>query len=230
MHARKRYLYSIKSKAMNLLFKQKLFYTTMSYTQKINEKENTLYVGRVEGNNKDIYSLQCFRKKGTEIQYKGTIGIIKHEEITSELSVNDAVSILKNYINSKVLDKGKTSSFEKNNIIKKSNSKAKEDKKYKVKETKLVEIERLRVVKDIHLNGNLNPNTTEIKRKQLIEKINNNNSIYPKDEAILVYKARDPKDKRKIVYNIEDGYRRYRLSSEFNLEKVYVDIIEEEIN
>ncbi len=91
---------------------------------------------------------------------------------------------------------------------------------------KLVEISRLRVVRDVHIGCWMNPKTTAKKKVEFLEYMKENNNTYPKSEAILVRKAKDEKDKRKVVYHIEDGYRRYLLSKEFEFEKVYVDILD----
>ena len=104
----------------------------------------------------------------------------------------------------------------------------KKEEAFKIKETKLVELHRLRIVKDIHINGApFNKRSMGQKKKELIEYLEKSNGVYPKDDAILVWKDRDPEDKRRVIYNIEDGYRRYTLSKELGLDKVYVDVIEE---
>lgn len=64
------------------------------------------------------------------------------------------------------------------------------------------------------------------KKDELIKHLEEK-GVYPKDDAILVWKDKDPEDRRRIVYNIEDGYRRFVLSDELGIDKVYVDIIEE---
>lgn len=107
-------------------------------------------------------------------------------------------------------------------------SKNKKDKIFKIKETKLVDLHRLRVVKDIHVNGApFNQVELAQKKKELVEYLEKNNGVYPKHEAILVWKDKDPEDRRRVVYNIEDGYRRFVLSNELELDEVYVNIIEE---
>ncbi len=94
---------------------------------------------------------------------------------------------------------------------------------------KLVELSRLRVVRDVHIGCRMNPKTTKLKRDEIKKYMDQNNGKYPKSEAITVKKAKDENDKRKVVYHIEDGYRRYLLAGEFGLDKVYVDIIDESI-
>lgn len=111
---------------------------------------------------------------------------------------------------------------------KNKNHKREKEETFRIKDTKLVELHRLRVVRDIHINGApFNQREMEQKKKELIKYLEKNNGIYPKHEAILVWKNKDPKDKRRVVYNIEDGYRRSILSKELGLDKVYVNIIEE---
>lgn len=111
---------------------------------------------------------------------------------------------------------------------KNKNHKRKKEETFKIKETKLVDLHRLRVVRDIHINGApFNQREMEQKKKELIEHLEKNNGVYPKHEAILVWKDKDLEDKRRVVYNIEDGYRRCVLSKGLELDKVYVNIIEE---
>lgn len=99
---------------------------------------------------------------------------------------------------------------------------------FKVKEKKYVELSRLRVVLDVHKEEGVNPQKFAKKKRSMTSKVEENKGKYPQEEAILVFKAKDPGDKRKIVYNIQDGFRRYLISQELGLEKVCVAIIDEE--
>ena len=99
---------------------------------------------------------------------------------------------------------------------------------FKIKETKLVDINRLRIVRSVHINGAaFNMESMNKKKEQIVEYLKNNNGIYPKEEAILVWKDKDPEDRRRVVYNIEDGYRRFVLSGKLEIDKVYVNIIDD---
>lgn len=66
----------------------------------------------------------------------------------------------------------------------------------------------------------------KLKRKDIIKQVKKNNGVYPKNEAILVYKDKDLEDRRRVIYKVEDGYRRYVIAKELGLEKIYVAIIE----
>ena len=102
------------------------------------------------------------------------------------------------------------------------------DEDLKIKETKLVDLSRLRIVKDIHINAApFNRKSMKEKREKVVKHLKESNGVYPKEEAILVWKSKDPEDRRRIIYNIEDGYRRYVISNEIGLEKVYVKIIDD---
>ena len=109
-----------------------------------------------------------------------------------------------------------------------ANKKLRKKKKFKIKETKLIDLNKLRIVKDIHINGKpFNVEGMKLKKLDMIKQVEKNKGIYPKQEAILVYRDKDPKDRRRVIYKVEDGYRRYVISKELSLDKVYVSVIEE---
>lgn len=100
---------------------------------------------------------------------------------------------------------------------------------YKTNEIKHVELSRLKVVRDVHTKDSLNAKKFAKKKEEMARKVDENKGRYPKDEAILVLKAKDSEDKRRVVYHIQDGFRRFLISQELGLEKVYVEITDEEI-
>lgn len=99
---------------------------------------------------------------------------------------------------------------------------------YNIKETKLVELQRLMPVKEVHISGLINPRVLASKKDVIEQKKADGKGKYPKEEAITVWKSKSPEDRRKIVYNIEDGYESYLVAKELEFEKVYVRIIEDE--
>ena len=209
-------LYSIKDRILYILQKQGLLYSTGYYRQIRKNKESKVFINEIKGviDDKKIYSIRNYRKRYKKnqepVECKGEIGLIDPQTLNSNLGLEEAIKLLKGYI----LIEG--------NKYKKSNK----NEKFKIKETKLVELFRIRVVRRVHINGKLNPIRTK-QMKNKLEKALEDNNKYPKEEAILVYKARDPKDKRRIVYNIQDGYRRFLLAGELGIDKVYVNIIDE---
>ena len=241
-------LYKLKDTVLEILQKRKLLYTLGYYIQKVNDKEHKLFINKIGSEDDDniIYSLKRYMSKSQKKKYKvefiGNISLIEPQKINSELEINEAIQIIEKYIKTtkEEIEKEENKKQQKEND-KKPNpnkvnkiNKAKQTKKnsYKkekfiIKETKLVELTKLKVVKGIHINGRLNPITTKEKKKEIIEKVSKNKGEYPKDEAILVHKSKDPEDKRRVVYNIEDGYRRFLLAGEIGLDKVYVNIIDE---
>lgn len=209
-------LYSLKDRVLYILQKQGLLYSTGYYKQVRDEVENRVFINKLIGEKDDtkIYSIRKYRRRGQknqrELECQGEIGLLDPQTLNSNLGLEEAIKLLKGYI----LIEG--------NKYKKSNK----NEKFKITETKLVELFRLRVVRRVHINGKLNPIRTK-QMKNKLEKALEDNNKYPKEEAILVYKARDPKDKRRIVYNIQDGYRRFLLAGELGIDKVYVNIIDE---
>lgn len=211
-----RLIYTLKDKIVDKLYRQKLLYTDGYYNQKVDNREQKLFVNKVVGGNGiEIYTSNSYKGKEDCFNELGDIIRIEHKKLNNNLNLNQAMQMIENYIKNKE---------NKNNKTKKSSYK---NLKNKIKETKLVELSRLRVIRDVHINGNLNPILTEQKKKELKVMLANNKNKYPKEEAILVHKSKDPKDKRRIVYNIEDGYRRFLLAEELGLDKVYVNIIDE---
>ena len=231
-------LYKIKDNVLAKLREERLLYTLGYCIQEESGKKHRLFINKIGSKDDDtiIYSKSRYmsqnKRRKHPLENKGTIGLIEPQEINSKLELSEAIQILERYA---PFDKKEDSKNKINNINNKD-KKPKENKtkkpshktkKFKIKETKLVELSRLKVVRDVHINGNLNPILTELKRKELKEMVANNKNKYPKEKAILVHKAKDPEDKRRIVYNIEDGYRRSLLASELGLDKVYVNIIDE---
>lgn len=210
-----RILYKLKDETINKLYREKLIYTEDYYIQKIGERKQKLFINKiVGGNGTEIYTLRPYKGQEDCFDKIDEIGRIEHKKLNSDLTLNKAIEIIKVYIKNKEYEKKKNNKSNKKLIN-------------KVKETKLVELSRLRVVRDVHINGNLSSTLTEQRRNELKEMLANNKNKYPKEEAILVHKSKDPEDKRRVIYNIEDGYRRFLLAGEFGLDKVYVDIIDE---
>jgi len=218
-------LYNLKNRVLSLLEKQTLFYSTGYYKQRLNGKEYRVFINELRGENDDtiIYSVKRHKIKNKKyqlsVEYKGTVGLIEPQDIKSNLGLKEAIKTIKRYITI-------VNNKSKNYIKDKKNEKTVIHPK--IIETKMVELSKLKVVRDVHINGWLNPITFKHKKEELKKKISENKGNYPKEEAILVHKLKDSEDKRRIVYNIEDGYRRFLLSEELGLDKVYVDIIDEQ--
>lgn len=116
------------------------------------------------------------------------------------------------------------------NKKKKSNQKNYRPQKieYKVKETKSVPLDKIKVVKEIHKLNNMNPDKYEMKKHEMKDLVEKNKGKYPKSEAILVWRKKDSEDKRRVIYELEDGLRRYLIAKDFNLENIQVNIIDDE--
>lgn len=189
-----------------------------------------LYTNKIKGYDEELYSYHIQNLHNLipkeNIECKGNIESIELKEYESNLSFKKSRSILRDFVSDNPIT-------EKNNleIIALKNIKHIEhieDKNFEIKEMKLVELDRLRIVKDVHINGApFNVELTRKKKQELISYLEKNDGVYPKEEAILVWKDRDPKDRRRVIYNVEDGYRRYVMSGELGLNKVYVNIIDD---
>lgn len=219
-------IYNLKDKILFLLYEQGFLESTHYFIQYAkNGKEQKIYISKVPGNDSKITSLVPFHKKTELLKSKGKIGMMKYKKSNTKLTTEKAKQTIEDYI--KDADKKPEKSITSDKAAKKNIKKSVFKKQNFKTETKLVDLSKLRVVKNIHKNGHLNPKTYEQKKFDLMVAINENDGLYPKSEAILVRKAKDPEDKRRIVYNIEDGYRRYVISNELSLDKVYVDVIVE---
>lgn len=214
----RKHIYYLIDRVLKDLYNDDILEITGYYLQTSKGNSTKIYINKIKGYDEEIYSQILYDKNSENIELKGDIGLTQSREVDTDMNFKEARLFLLNYLKN-------PNNIEVNAESKISN--VKEDKEFKIKETKLVELYRLRVVKDTHINGYpLNPETTNKKKKELLEYLENNKGIYPKEEAILVWKGKDPKDRRRVVYNIEDGYRRYVLSEELGLEKIYVSIIE----
>ena len=201
----RKHIYYLIDRVLKSLYNDDILEITGYYLQTSKDSTIKLYINKIKGYNEEIYSQQSYSKDSESLECKGNMVLTESREVDTDMTFKEARLFLLNYLKT-----------------------PKEDKKFEIKETKLVELYRLRVVKDVHINGHpMNPETTRAKKSELLEYLENNKGIYPKEEAILVWKDKDPKDRRRVIYNIEDGYRRYLLSEELGLEKIYVNIIEE---
>lgn len=99
---------------------------------------------------------------------------------------------------------------------------------FKIKDTKSVDIEKIRLVKEIHRSEELNSIAFEAKKLAFLDKLKTCKGKFPKDEAVLVWKEKDSTDKRKIVYNLEEGLENYLIAKDLELNLVQVNIIDSE--
>ena len=206
-------LYKIKLKIMRRLYHQKQVYTCAVYTQESFTAKGNKFIREIyenEFNGVKIFDISKYKIPGKVCENKGDIGLIAYEKMDNTSAVIDnAIEIINKYLNYRKKDK---------------------DKRYEISETKLVDISKIRVVRPIHMYDNLNAETTKKRLEYISKKIDENKGKYPKDEAIQVHKVKDINDKRKVVYNLYDGLRRFKIAKQLNINKVYVSILEEKIN
>ena len=235
-------LYLLKDNVMNKLYRNRILCTVGYYKQILDNSVQRVFVNKIKGNDTEIHSLHCYKNKKYIYKYIGDVGLIEVKDLDIDLSLFQAMEILNEFlarpisrpvnkpkpkVETETKTQAKSESQNKEKTKEKDKTSQAEKPDYKIKETKLVELSRLRVVRDVHIDCYLNPITTQDKKAELKKYMDDNKGKYPKDQAILVHKAKDPKDRRRVIYNIEDGYRRYTLAGELGLDKVYVDIIDE---
>lgn len=219
---KKQEVYSLKESFLEVASKQKLLVTTGYVAQKVGKFKAKLYQNKVVGDSSEtlITSFKpCKASKDCRNNKLGDIGLMSYRELETDLDFETAMEIVRGYVeeNKSLISKAKTA---------KSAPKT-EKKKYDIKETKSVSLEKLRVVKDIHVESSLNREKYAEKKSELERLISENKGKYPKSEAIVVKKTKDPEDRRRVVYEIEDGFRRFVISKELGLAEVQVGIIEE---
>ena len=219
---KKQEIYSVKERFLDIASKQKLLITTGYIAQKVGKFRAKLYQNKVLGDSSEtvITSFKpCKASKDCRNKKLGEIGLMSYKELQTDLDFETAMDIVKGYIeeNKSLISEKKTA---------KSFPKV-EKKKYDIKETKAVSLEKLRVVKDIHVESALNREKYAEKKSELERLIAENKGKYPKSEAIVVKKRKDPEDRRRIVYEIEDGFKRFIISKELGLADVQVSILED---
>ncbi|WP_129596101.1 hypothetical protein [Anaerophilus nitritogenes] len=214
INSKKKELYSIKDKVLTHLYKQNLLITKGYIKQEVDNHKNKIYELRIIGDETNT-SIQSIFPYTSNLQDKnkeiGNIGLIPYRNLDGDLTLDEALTIAEEYLKSN--SKPKKKEFFTNN--------------YTIKETKLVELSKIKIVKDIHNQNNINKEKYKLKKDDLEELISNHKGVYPKARAILVLKRKDPEDKRRVIYHLEDGLIRYLISKEIGLEKIYVNVIDE---
>lgn len=224
LYMKRRDIYDLRDKVLKALAKKDLLEVSGYYLQKIEDQEPMkIYINRIKGYRQEICNQRLYvNKDDKDLECKGQIGLMQQKEINNDMTYAQARSVLLNFLNERFKVQARDP--------KKAKAKTKKVKKdYKIKERKLVELHRLRLVKDSHLNSQkLDEEKMAADKKKLEVLLDKDTGKYPKDKAILVWRAKDPEDRRRVIYKVEDGYKRYLISKILGLEKVYVDIIEEE--
>lgn len=225
LYMKRRDIYDLRDKVLKALAKQDLLEVDSYYLQRIEDQEPMkIYINKIKGYKQEMYNQRLYvDKDDKDLECKGEIGLMQQKEVNNDMTYPQAKSVLLNYLNNNFKVQARIPN--KNKITKPK----KVEEEYKVGERKLVELHRLRLVKDKHLNNQkLDEEKMAADKDKLEAFLEKDTGKYPKDKAILVWKAKDPEDRRRVIYRVEDGYKRYLISKELELEKVYVDIIEEE--
>lgn len=219
---KKQEIYALKERFLDIASSQKLLVTTGYMAQQVGKFKAKLYQNKVIGDSSEtlITSFKpCKASKECRSNKLGEVGLMPYRELETALDFETAMEIVRAYVeeNKSLVSKDKTA---------KSAPKP-EKKKYDIKETKSVSLAKLRVVKDIHVESSLNREKYDEKKSELERLIAENKGKYPKSEAIVVKKRKDPEDRRRVVYEIEDGFKRFVISKELGLADVQVSILED---
>lgn len=224
---RKQEIYSAKESFLNLASKQNLLLTTGYVVQRVGKFKVKIYQNKVVGDSSEklVTSFKPYKYDSScEDMKLGEIGLMSYREMETDLDLEKALEIVKAYTGIKEITKSAKKTASKGNV---SNSGKREEQDYPIKETKSIELDKLRVVKDVHTESTINRERYAAKKEEMKALIAENKGKYPKSEAIVARKRKDPEDRRRVIYEIEDGFRRFMISKELGLSNVQVSIIEE---
>jgi nitrogen regulatory protein PII-like uncharacterized protein len=208
--SQKRKLYTTKKAVLDAMSEQNLISTKGYIVQDVKGLKTKVYQNRVIGDERErvITSLKPYSKDLSQKSvHMGTLsGLMCHRELESELDMDKALRIISDYIES---------------------GSGGDKVEYPVKEIKLVKLSKVKVVKDEHRDLKLSQEKYKVEKQRLMGAVDDNKGRYPKSEAILVRRRKDPEDKRRVIYHLEDGLTSYLIAQELGLTDIQVKIIDE---
>lgn len=206
-------LYKLKDLAMKLLSSQSDF-SALGYFEQSLKNSVVSRVYKYEAGGYEIFSVKPYTKNPKQLGSLGEIGYLSPRELNSNMNLEEAMVILKNYLADTGVELEPSHKLTET-ALKQEGSNA----SYEIVDRKLVECHRLRLDDAISLDS------FSKQVPSLLDLASNSKKKYPDELDLVVSKDKDPENKRRVIYNVKDNFATLLAVRELGLEKVYVNIL-----